>query len=150
MSNYYNTRNEYDGFDGGNKPYDDKKEKRFQADIWILLTSIFFLIFASSCYKHIDELHLVQKGACIEAEFHDSYYKATYYDENGKYYNFDISGYAPVVDGDIIRLYYKDDIAKARPANTGSSWLGIHLLFGALSALSMWRLIAVYHKKSHA
>lgn len=40
---YYESRSEFDGFDNADpvQAYDDRKEKRFQADIWILL-SIFF------------------------------------------------------------------------------------------------------------
>lgn len=151
MANYYDSRNEYDGFDGKNsvQPYDDKKEKHFQADIWILLACLSFLIFTGSCYKHIKEVQLIHNGVCIEAEFHASTFTATYFDENGKYHGFDISGFIPVVDGDMIKLYYMEDIAEARPANTGTSWLGIHLIFIALFVLSVWRIAAVYRKKSY-
>lgn len=149
MANYYDSRNEYDGFDGRNpvQPYDDKKEKRFQADIWILLAIFFFLMFVSSCYRHMEEYHLIQNSVCIEAKFHASDYTATYFDDNGKYYGFDVSGYSPVVDKDKICLYYMEDIAKARPANVLGFWIGTHLLFIALFAFSMWRIVAVYHRK---
>lgn len=151
MANYYESHNEFDGFDGtdSSKPYNDKKEKHFQADIWFLLAGLSFLIFASSCYLHIKERHLINDGICIEAEYHAPTMTATYFDENGKYHHFDISGFAPVVDGDTIRLYYMQDIAKASPENTSSSWIGIHLFFIVLFAFSMWRILAVYRKKSH-
>ena len=93
MAKYYKSSNEYDGFDGKDsaQPYDDKKEKRFQADIWILLAVIFFLILVKTCYEHMSELYLVNNGSCIEAEYHSSSMRATYFDENNAYYGFDIS-----------------------------------------------------------
>lgn len=151
MAKYYESRNEFDGFNEENSthPYDDKKEKHFQADIWFLLAGLSFLIFISSCYLHFKERHLINNGICIEAEYHTPTMTATYFDENGKYHNYDISSFSPVMDGDIIRLYYMQDIAKAVPENTLISWIGIHLFFIVLFAFSMWRVLSVYCKKSH-
>ena len=149
MAGYYESRSEFDGFDNSDsaKAYDDRKEKRFQADIWIFLSIVFVGIFITNGYKHIRELQLVQNGICIEAAFYGEQMRAAYVDENGKYYNFDVSGTRPVAEGDKIYLYYTDEIRKARPQTENTFWIGCYVFFGALSAFCIWRVVAVYRKK---
>lgn len=149
MAGYYESRSEFDGFDNSDsvKKYDDRKEKHFQADIWIFLSIIFVGIFAVNCYKHIRELQLVKNGICIEAEYFAEQMRATYFDENRNYYSFDVSGTRPVAEGDRIRLYYMNEIRSARPQTENTFWIGCYIIFGALSAFCIWRVVSVYRKK---
>lgn len=85
---YYESRSEFDGFDNSNsvQAYDDKKEKRFQADIWILLSIFFVGIFLTNCYRHAHEQQLLQNGTCIEAEYFGQQGRASYIDSDGKWW----------------------------------------------------------------
>lgn len=149
MAGYYESRSEFDGFDNSDsvQKYDDRKEKRFQADIWIFLSIIFAGIFAANGYKHIRELWLVRNGICIEAEYFADQMRATYFDEDRNYYSFDVSGTRPVTEGNVVRLYYTDEIRSARPQTTNAFWIGCYIIFGSLSALCIWRVVSVYRKK---
>lgn len=147
---YYESRSEFDGFDNSNsvQAYDDKKEKRFQADIWILLSIFFVGIFLTNCYRHAHERQLLQNGTCIEAEYFEQQGRASYIDSDGKYYHFDVSGGFPVTNGDRIQLYYTDEVLEAQPQTAPAFWIACYVLFGALSAFCIWRVVCVYRKRN--
>lgn len=146
---YYESRSEFDGFDSTNsvRAYDDRKEKRFQADIWILLSIFFVGIFLMNCYKHVREQQLVRNGTCIEAQYFAQQRRASYVDEDGTYYHFDVSGFFQVEDGGGINLYYTDEISRARPQTVLAFWIACYVLFGALSVFCIGRVVSVYRKK---
>ena len=146
---YYESRSEFDGFDNTDpvQAYDDRKEKRFQADIWILLSIFFVGIFLINGYKHSRELLLVKNGTCIEAEYFEKQRRAFYSDGNGTYYNFDVSGFYQVKDDDGIDLYYTDEVMEARPQTAPAFWIACYVLFGALSVFCIGRVVSVYRKR---
>lgn len=86
-------------------------------------------------------------GTCIEAKYFEQERRASYVDEDGTYYNFDVGGFFQVEDGGGINLYYTDEISKARPQTMLVFWIACYVLFGALSIFCIWRIVSVYRKK---
>lgn len=118
-----------------------KKKWNFMA-VWLVLAILSFLILASLVFGHINEWSAMKFGQTIEAQYHEdeSGIYATYQDEEGTEYTFDLMSYYPVHDGEKINLYYLTSISEAQPANTLVSWLKDYVIFGAVFGFSMWRL----------
>lgn len=144
--------NLWDGFDGREIVYDDKKEKAYHSRIWVVLGGIAALILISLFGKLGAEIMLKMNGNSIEAEY-DSDATKTYariYDEDGKMHSVNLDQYfSPVHDGDHITMYYYDDIAQARPISKPSVWGGYFGFFGAMFGISVLRLHAIWRPKSH-
>ena len=143
---YFEVQNEFDGFDGRelNYRYDEKKEKAFQAGIWIFISVFTGFILFSLGYNHIKEILLMQNGNFIDANYSIDYQKATCFDENNELLTFDLQAFSPVYEGQTVRLYYTDYIAQAQPANTLISWIGYYAFFGVIFGFAVWRIVVIY------
>lgn len=137
-------RDEWDGFDTANHVYDDKKEKSFQSRIWVCIAIIMGLVLLFVTSNLITEIKVLTQGTEIVAQFDDKWSIAKYIDENGNSYSYDLSSYYPKHEGTVVSLYYIDDIYKAIPQNTLSSWLVNYTLFGAIFGLCVWRIVKIY------
>ncbi len=144
--------NMWDGFDGREIVYDDKKEKSYHSRIWIVFLVIGVLMFISLFGRLGSEILLRMNGNTIEADYCKDAAKtyARVYDEDGKLYTINLAQFfTPVHDGDKITLYYYDDIIKARPMSSMSAWVGYFGFFGLMLGISIWRLYAIWKPKSH-
>lgn len=120
-----------------------KKGKKFNLmAVWMVLAVISFIILVSLVFNHVNEWTTMKFGHSIEAEYHEDEngIYATYCDEEGNQYTFNLISYYPVHDGEHINLYYVSSISEAQPANTLVSWLEEYVIFGIIFAFSMWRL----------
>lgn len=133
-----------DGFDGREIVYDEKKEKSYHARIWWALLIAAVLILLRGVTFHIDERKMVHSGNQILAEYNESTAQAVYWDTDGLYHQYDISGFSAEHDGDSITLYYRENVAYAEPVHTTGFWLKTYLIFGAASLLCGWRLWKIY------
>lgn len=137
-------RDEWDGFDTSNHVYDDKKEKSFQARIWICLAVVMGVVLLVVTSNLITEIKVLSHGTAIIAEVQEDGRAAKYVDEDGKYYAYNLSSYYPKYDGDAVTLYYIDDIHEARPQNTLISWIGHYAFFGISLGVCVWRIMKIY------
>jgi len=133
-----------DGFDGREIVYDEKKEKSYHARIWWALLLAAILILLRGVTFHIDERQLAKNGQQITAEYNESTAQAVYWDADGLYHQYDISGFTAEHEGNAITLYYKEDVAHAEPIHTAGFWLKTYLFFGVASLLCGWRLWKIY------
>ena len=92
------------------------------------------------------------KGNYIDAEYYEynQHRLARYCDQDGVIHNYELDSYTPVLNGEIVRLYYKDNIDKAVPANTWYYWTRYYIFFGVMLGISLWRLIRIYHPVKHS
>lgn len=144
--------NLWDGFDGREIVYDDKKEKAYHSRIWVVLGGIAALILLSLFYQLGKEIVLRINGNKVEAEYYEDALKsyAVFYDENEEKYSVNLSQFfTPVHEGEKITLYYYEDIMEARPMSKPSAWLGYFGFFGVILGVSLWRLRAIWRPKSH-
>lgn len=140
----------FDGFDGAEVVYDDRKEKQYQSRIWVLLLLIAGLMLLSFVFKLGEELVYKIRGTAIEAEYNETTAKnyARYCDENGKWYTYDMADFfAPKAEGDKIVLYYISDLEDARPMSAASAWLYCFGFFGVIFGISVWRLYRIWHPR---
>lgn len=144
------TADEWEGFDTASVVYDDRKEKKYQRTVWLVLNVIAGAILISLVWHHIGDLRLIGSANMIEARYeeHGAQKTAEYMDENGRVHKYAVGDYA-AHDGDRICLYYREDIRKAAPVSSGGWWIFQYLFFGAVFGVSLWRLIRIYHPKSH-
>lgn len=144
--------NSWEGFDGSQIVYDDAKEKKYQRTIWLVLAVIAGLIFISLLVKHTNEFSMKTKGNYIDAEYYEynQHHLARYCDQDGVIHNYELDSYTPVLDGETVRLYYKENIDKAVPANTWYYWTRYYIFFGVMLGISLWRLIRIYHPVKHS
>lgn len=122
---------------------EEKKKKKYNfAVVWLVLAVISFVILVGMIFSHINEWSAIKLGHKIVAEYHedDTGIYANYYDEEGNLYTFNLISYYPVHDGDHVNLYYLTNINEAQPANTLISWVRNYIIFGAVFAVSIWRL----------
>lgn len=138
--------NLWDGFDGTAHVYDDKKEKRYQSRIWIVMAGIALVILISLVVKSGKEIYLLNHGQRIEAEYSEERGQllARFRDENGMLRIIDISGYRPAHKGESITLYYLDAKSEPRPVNTLLSWLFYYFVFGGWFVFCIWRIHKIY------
>lgn len=133
-----------DGFDGREIVYDEKKERSYHARIWWALFVAAALILLRGVTFHIDEMKLVRNGNVITANYNETTAQASYVEENGAYHQYDLSGFTAIHDGNIINLYYEENVAYAEPIHTVGFWLQTYLFFGAATLLCGWRLWRIY------
>lgn len=133
-----------DGFDGREIVYDEKKERSYQARIWWALLIVAVLILLRGVTFHVDEYQLAKNGHQITAEYDEDTAQAVYWDADGFYHQYDISGFTAEHEGAFITLYYRDNLAYAEPIHTTEFWLKTYLIFGAASLLCGWRLWKIY------
>lgn len=136
----YNLGDSWDGFDAGEYVYDERKEKKWRTGIWkvsICLTSLIILYLITD---HIKEIRLVMEGTMIEAEYDEEKGIARYRDDKGMLHTYNMSSYFPAHEGGTIKLYYIGSVNYAMPRNTLASRVFYYLFFGAILAVSLWRL----------
>lgn len=136
----YNLGDSWDGFDGGEYVFDERKEKNFRSGIWKILLCISGLVLIYIAKNHIEEIILVHNGNVIEAQYDAEKYIATYKNDEGVYRTYRLSDYFPAHDGDTIRLYYTNSVNDAIPRNTLSSRLLHYAIFGGLFVMCVWRI----------
>ena len=76
----------WDGFDSQVAPYDDRREKKWHAGIWVLLAAIFGLVMLYTTTHLIKERRLVAHGTRVLARYNEESGIATFTDEQGNYY----------------------------------------------------------------
>ena len=135
-----------DGFDGRELVYDEKKEKSYQARIWWFLFGAAVLILLRGVTFHIDEVRMKNGWNVIEAEYREETAQAVYREENGAYHQYDISGFSAEYEGDIIKLYYEEQIGYAKPVHKIGFWIQTYLIFGIIAVFTAWRLWTIYKK----
>lgn len=148
---YMDKRNAYDGFDNSCSvhSYDEKKEKWYEASIWVCIAVISGMILLYTIVEHSCEIYRMYWGKCVEAYYDEDRRIAVYTDQEGKEYKLTLGSYEPVYEGNTVKLYYTESIINARPANTMISWLRYYAFFGTLFGLSIWRIVKTYKKKHY-
>ncbi len=137
----YDWGDSWDGFDGSEHVYDEKKERGFRTGIWKVLCVIMAFMVIYLVNDHIKEIRFVDGAKVIEAHYYEnSRSYARYMDENGQYYIFNLSAYIPEHDADTVKMYYRDDIRYARPRNSIGSRIFYYFFFGGLLLISIWRI----------
>lgn len=144
------TVDEWDGFDGTTRVYDDRKEKKYQRTVWLVLAVIAGGILVSLAAHHIGELRLISSANRIDARYYEegAYRTAVYTDETGKEFRYTVGGYVSH-DGDRISLYYREDIRAAVPVSSWGWWTFQYIFFGVVFSGSLWRLIRIYRPRQH-
>ena len=135
-----------DGFDGRQLVYDEKKEKSYQVRIWWFLLGVAVLILLRGIMFHIDEIKMKNRWNVIEAEYREDTAQAVYREGNGAYHQYDISGFSAEYEGNVIRLYYEEQVGYAKPVHEAVFWIQTYLIFGVATAFSAWRLWVIYKK----
>lgn len=145
--------NLFDGFDGTEFVYDDRKEKQYHSKIWIVLLTLAVVLICSLFWQLGKDMLYKTKGTAIVADYEKDATKcyARYYDEEENLHTYNMSNFfAPKADGDKIVLYYIADLSEARPMSLLSVWLGYFCFFGMMCGISVWRLYRIWHPKTHA
>lgn len=140
----------WEGFDGQEMIYDEKKEKRHEASIWFYLMGFSLIILGIIMYNHISEIITIHNGTCIEAKFSvmgNGSEVATYYDADGRPHFYDVSGMNAEHDGTTIKLYYRDNINDALPKSAWYERIWHYSFFGVIFGISLWRILKLYRKK---
>ena len=135
-----------DGFDGRQLVYDKKEEKSYQARIWWFLLGAAVLILLRGVTFHINEINMKNNYFMIEATYYEKTAQAVYVEENGSYHQYDISGFSAEYEGDMIRLYYKEQVGYAEPVHRISFWIQTYLILGMFAGFCAWRLLVIYKK----
>lgn len=127
----------------------EQEERSFDARIWWTLWIVALLVLAYTVYHHSHSFNLVHNGNCIEAEYYvyNGQEMARYYDENNRYYAFNLSGLDPIHEENTVKLYYKDNLRLAEPRRDPKIWIYSYLGFGAGFAFCSYKLIKIYRKK---
>ena len=139
--------NAWEGFDGNQQHYDEKKEKQYQARIWWCLGLIGLGIFISLIVNQIKYYQVTQTYQCIEAEYvNDNSNRVHYYNDDGVEFFYEVPSH-PVkgADGKVF-LYYEEDCRYVRTVDTFLSWLPQYLFFTAITLFSIWKLQRIYRK----
>lgn len=136
----------FDGYDGGEYNYDEKKEKRFRSGTWVAAAVFVGLTLIWGISLHVQEILLKTEGECIEAIYNEDAQSARYTGENGRVIIISTDGYVPEHDGESIYLYYRYNPHAAKPVNRLGFWLGIYLFLGSILCLCIWRIVRIYKK----
>ena len=126
-----------------------KEVKENQSAIWKGFLVFCSLILLYTVYHHGKELITVFTGTAIVCEYEEGNtpgqaYAIARYRNGDQLYSFDLEGYDPVVKDNTITLYYTEQISQAIPRNRAASWLRSYILFGGISALSIWKIRKIY------
>lgn len=141
---------DWEGFDGCQKHYDDKKEKHYQAKIWWCLGVIGVGILISIMVRQVKDLVITQTYQCVEAEyFGNTGDRVHYFTEEGVELFYVLPGHSVKEKDGKVLLYYEEDMRYATAIDTFEAWLPYYIFFGVMSAISIWRLWRVYFGKKH-
>lgn len=118
------------------------KKQKYINTIWLIVAVVSFFVLVGTAFGHMNEISLKQWGHSFEADYIEDGINvyAEYYDENQQLHTFNLNGHSPVHNGNKITMYYATNIDEATPENTLSSQLGYYIVFGALFAVSMWKI----------
>lgn len=137
------SRNAWDGFDGTDYEYDEKAEKKYDGAIWkYLLGAAIFMLFLTSM-SLVKEQNIIRKGTSIICDYYveaDGDEIARYYDVDNILYTFNVTSMNTVHTQDSITMYYLSDLNSAIPQTSIMNWLFYYSFFGALGAVSIWRI----------
>lgn len=139
-----------EGYDSGACLYNEKKEKRYQASVWIGIMVFMGILLIRGIIWHVEEVYAVFNYQTVEAEYNEKMYYAYYKDENGREHQCSLSGHEPYIRDGKVTLYYKEDITKAFPVNTAWFWGKIYLFLGGVMAICIWRISKIYAGKRHS
>lgn len=134
----------WDGFDGRNHNYDEKKDKKWNSGIWKLIACLSALMLIYIFTNHVKEILLEKQGICLEAEYDAEKMTARYTDENGQQYTYYLNAYDPEADGEHVKLYYRNNIRAARPRNSVVSFIKNYSFFGVIFGIAVWRIWKIY------
>lgn len=128
----------------------DRQERSYEARIWWALWGIALLALIYTVYHQFREYDLIHNGQCIEAEYftHNGQERARYYDENGGYHGYNLSGMDAVHGEHTVLLYYKTNLSAAEPRLHPRVWIIAYILFVPLLAGASFRLYRIYHKSN--
>lgn len=128
------------------------KEKWYQASVWVALAVFSLFVLCCTTFQFVREQVIMKTGHCIEADYFESsqagsvYKLATYEDEKGQVHYYTLNDFNPVIEDNMVRLYYTEYIENAVPQNTALTWAGDYLIFGSMLAFNIWRIIVNYRK----
>ncbi len=134
---------------GRYRTFESKKdEQNYDAAIWWVLWLISLAILIYTAYHQIHEFNLTHSDNYVIAKYMvaNGHEAASYTDENGVYYYFNITQMNAIHDEDTIKMYYKDDIALAVPRCSFLRWAPAWSIFlPALIGCSvlLWK---IYHR----
>lgn len=131
-----------------------KEYKENQSAIWKGFLTFSILLLLYTVYHHGKELITVFTGTAITCEYEEGNvsgraYAIAKYKEGTHVYSFNLDGYAPVIKNNTVTLYYTEQISRAIPQNRASSWLRSYILFGGISALSIWKIRKIYKEPNY-
>jgi hypothetical protein len=136
----------WDGFDGRDHVYDEKKDKKWNSGIWKLIGCLAALMLIYIFVNHMKDILLEKQGICLDAEYDEEKMVAIYQDENGQSYTYYLSGYKPESRDGRVKLYYRHNIRGARPRNSTVSFIKNYCFFVVILAISVWRIWKIYKK----
>lgn len=131
---------------------ENREEKWYQASVWVGLAVFSLFVLCCTTFQFVREQVIMKTGYCIEADYFESkqaggiYRLASYVDENGQVHKYQLNDFNPVIEGNIVKLYYTEFIENAVPQNTALTWVGDYFIFGSMLAFNIWRIIANYRK----
>lgn len=128
-----------------------KEEKSNESALWKGLLAFSLLLLFYTVYHHGKELIIVHCGTSIICEYEEGNmpgeaYAVATYREGNKMITFDLGGSAPVIKENTVTLYYTDQITQAIPKTKVTSWLRSYVIFGGISALSIWKIRKIYQE----
>ena len=126
-----------------------RNEKWYQASVWVGLAVFSLFVLCCTTFHFVREQITMRYGHCIEADYMENNIGnkiATYVDENHQVHSYTLNDFNPVVDGNKVKLYYREYIENAVPQNTVWTWVGDYFLFGAMFAFNVWRIVVNYRK----
>lgn len=139
-----------DGYDGRECVYDEKKEKRYHATVWICIMVCMILVLIRGALWHAQEIDMILHYRMLDAVYNEQTGYAYYVDDAGRQRQCSLDGYDAQIKDGKVTLYYKDDLSEVHPVNSVWFWLRIYLFLGGVTAICCWRIMKIYTKKSHS
>lgn len=136
----------WDGFDGRDSYYDEKKDKKWNSTIWKLIACLSALMLLYIFVNQMRDVLLVKQGICLDAEYDEEKMVAIYKDENGQQYTYSLNSYSPESKDGRVKLYYRYNIRAARPRNSTISFVKNYCFFSIIFAIAVWRIWKIYKK----
>ena len=132
----------------------EQEYKEYQSAIWKGFLAFSILLLLYTAYHHGKELIAVFTGTAIVCEYEEGNtlgqaYAIARYRNGNQLYSFDLDGYDPVIKDNTITLYYTEQISQAIPRSRAASWLRSYILFGGISALSIWKIRKIYKEPNY-
>lgn len=124
----------------------EKQYKSYQARIWWILWGVALTVLLYTLWHHLRETDLVLNGQCIVAEYYNYGGReyARYRTEDNQLHSYNLTGLAPVHDGDTIKLYYKTYIGAAEPRSNPKQWIWSYVVCGLALVLISLKLRKIY------